>query len=219
MVSAAEANRLFTLFGEQASKIDVALDARDVDQSRTLIQGLQKLVSAQAAVLPSRDLKIYRERIEGYKKKLDDIKAPKKRFAFSRAAKDGHADRVHELAQRPAAVQQDLEAGTSGGDGDRKTGVANATFTLSNKCDETLDLNAVHGEVELSNIVRCRVRIQGCPSTLYMNDVHECVVVCDPVASSVLIVGFRGSSLQVACQQLRIHKATNATFRLHITSR
>lgn len=65
MVSAAESSRLFTLFSEQANKIDVVLnEKRDIDTARTLIQELQSTVSSYGAVLPPRDLKTYGERIE-----------------------------------------------------------------------------------------------------------------------------------------------------------
>ncbi|XP_022689178.1 tubulin-specific chaperone C-like isoform X2 [Varroa jacobsoni] len=220
MVSASESYRVFTLFAEQATKVDMALSEKNIDQSRILIRELQTLVNSQAAVLPSRDLQTYRERIENYKKKLDDIKAPKKRFAFSKAMKDAHSERLQGAEQKAKVAEAQLQQpGAASSAGDRVKSVANATFSLEGKRGENLELNNVHGEVELNDLEKCRVVIRGWPSTLYVNDVHDSTLICDPVANSVLIVGFHGSSLQVACQQLRVHKATEATFRLHITSR
>ncbi|OQR75413.1 tubulin-specific chaperone C-like [Tropilaelaps mercedesae] len=215
MASVSESQRLFALFAEQASKIDASLEETNVEKTRALLQELQRLVNLHAASLPARDQRTYRERIEGYKKRLDGIKGPKKRFAFSKATKGSPAEKVQAFEQKTDVALQHNDVSSDAG----VTKVANATFTIEGRCGVELELNDVHGEVELRNLDKCRVVIRGCPSTLYINDVDECEIISDPVASSVLIVGFRGSSLQVACQQLRVHKSVSSMFRLHITSR
>lgn len=209
MVSAAESSKFFALFAEKAALFDEGVASRNVEQCRSLIQESQALVSAHSTVLPPRDLQVCKERIEELKKTLDKIKEPKKKFGFSRATKDAHDTKVR--SEKPTAASSTEEAALI-----KET---KSAFSLENRTDENLELSNVHGEVELRNLIRCQVSITGNPATLYMSEVHECKVVCSPVASSVLIVGFKGSELQVACQQLRIHKAESATFRLHISSR
>ncbi|XP_003747265.1 tubulin-specific chaperone C [Galendromus occidentalis] len=211
MVSVAESSRFFAVFSEKAALFDECVASKNVQDCRLLIQECQSLVSAHSAGLPSRDLQVYKERIEDFKRILDKIKEPKKKFGFSRATKEAHdakirSDKVPDHETLTASIEPAAEA-------------AKAAFFLENRTDVNLQLSDVHGEVELRNLRGCKVTIRGNPATLYISEVHDCLVVCDPVASSVLIVGFRGSELRVACQQLRIHKAGDAIFRLHISSR
>jgi len=215
MVSASESSKFFALFSEKAAKFDETVSSKNVDDCRALILECQTLVSAHSAVLPARDLQVYKERIEEFKRMLDNIKQPKKKFGFSKATKQANESQVR---------NEKVDEAANGGLVDHSSNIQapvtkTAAFSLDNCDDQQLQLNDVHGEVELRNLNRCSVKISGSPATLYMSEVHDCQIVCDPVASSVLIVGFRGSSLQVACQQLRIHKAQNAVFRLHIVSR
>lgn len=217
MVSATESSKLFTAFSERAAKLETAFSdtSKDLDLARNLIQELQQMVNAHGAILPARDLQTYRSRLDGFKRRLDELKTPKKRFAFSRATKDTNAE------EQAANKAQDLEnkAESHLKAADATTTTSTATFVVENKRNDRVELVDVHGDVELRNIEASHIVIRGCPNALYVNEVHDSEVICDPVASSVLIVAFRNSHLQVACQQLRVHKAVGSKFRLHITSR
>jgi len=92
-------------------------------------------------------------------------------------------------------------------------------YSLGDKTDETLELSDVQGDVELKNLSGCQISIMGCPATIYMSNISNCMITSQPVSSSVLIYGCVNSQIILACQQLRIHQAKDTVFRLHIVAR
>lgn len=208
MVSASESHRFFAEFSDMASKIEQAVKQRKPDECRELIQDLQSQVNAVATSLPGWDLGTYRNRLHDYKKMLDEIKGPKKKFGFSKAAKESQVN-----------VPEETVNDDGGGDVPDHLGKPQCEFCLWDKVGETLELKDVLGDVELRNLSECKVRIYGSPGAIYMSNLNKCNIISDPVSSSILIVGCVESELTLCCQQLRIHKAKDTTFRLHITSR
>jgi len=91
------------------------------------------------------------------------------------------------------------------------------------KCDnELLTLSSTDVEkkdVVLSTLTGCRVLIQGSPSTVHITSVQDCIVLCGPTSGSIFVDDCQMSTIVVACHQLRVHRTSNTSFYLHVTSR
>lgn len=74
-------------------------------------------------------------------------------------------------------------------------------------------------DVLLNALIDCRVMLRGAPSTVHMNNLTNCVVLCGPTSGSVFIDDCVRCTFVVACQQLRVHRTTETSFYLHVTSR
>ena len=74
-------------------------------------------------------------------------------------------------------------------------------------------------DVVLSSLNRCRVVIQGSPSTVHVTAVRDCIILCGPTSGSVFIDDCQQSVVVVACHQLRVHRTSDTNFYLHVTSR
>jgi len=74
-------------------------------------------------------------------------------------------------------------------------------------------------DVVLSSLTGCRVLIQGSPSTVHITSVQACIILCGPTSGSVFVDDCQKSTIVVACHQLRVHRTSNTSFYLHVTSR
>lgn len=88
----------------------------------------------------------------------------------------------------------------------------NEFLTLSNADVEKKD-------VVLSSLTGCRVLIQGSPSTVHVTSVQDCIILCGPTSGSVFVDDCLKSTIVVACHQLRVHRTSNTSFYLRVTSR
>jgi len=215
MVSITESSRLFGDFNDCAAKIEDALSRSAVDDCRKLIGEIQERVNSQSSALPARDLQTYLGRIEEFKRRMDEMKGPRKRFGFSKNTKQTHEEKlIKVLESGDLKAEEDVDKTPA-----VKSTIAGCEFSLCDKEDECVVLDEVQGDVELKNLKGCQIRIRGSPNTIYISNIDNCTLTSDPISSSVLIVGCRNCDLQLACQQLRIHKASDSKIRLHITSR
>jgi len=93
---------------------------------------------------------------------------------------------------------------------------------FTKRANELLVLSSTDVEkkdVMLSSLSGCRVLIRGCPSTVHITSVRDCIVLCGPTSGSVFVDDCQKSVFVVACHQLRVHRTSNTDFYLHVTSR
>jgi len=69
------------------------------------------------------------------------------------------------------------------------------------------------------NITRCSIKIEGVPSSLFLKNVEDSLIISLPVSTSVFVEDCTKCTFVVACQQLRVHGTQNCKFYLHVTSR
>lgn len=84
------------------------------------------------------------------------------------------------------------------------------------RMDET---QSIHQDIMLSDLEKCNVKILGLPSALHMNQLKNCTVLCAPVSTSIFINECTNCTFVLACQQLRVHKTSQSSFYLHVSSR
>ena len=124
------------------------------------------------------------------------------------------------------------ESATSGSNGlvDTKAAVEQSEqqIMLESECGFTKHDNRVltlsstdvdKKDVVLSSLTRCRVLIQGSPSTVHITSVQDCIILCGPTSGSVFVDDCQKSTIVVACHQLRVHRTSSTSFYLHVTSR
>lgn len=75
------------------------------------------------------------------------------------------------------------------------------------------------GEFTLSDLRDCEVRLKGCLSALFINNLVNCKVYVGAITGSVLIEGAEGCVFVLASHQIRIHNAKNCDFYLRSRSR
>ena len=75
------------------------------------------------------------------------------------------------------------------------------------------------GDVLLSDLRGCEVRVRSPAATLHVTRLFGCVMLCAPVARSIFLEDCKNCTLVVACQQLRMHSVRASRIYLRVTSR
>lgn len=221
LTSAAENLELFqSVFNEQlhavenklasSPSLEAALMPKHYDALARDIADLQKYVSSCSIFLRNYDIKTCTERLQQLSQKLkttEEELLPKKKFGFKKR-KVRIATDIHDTVD-DASYEKQLD-----------TQVEKHDFCNLN--DEKLMLRGdsmLLRDVSISKLTNCYVYLLGNPSTIRINDIKNCTIVCGPVSTSIFATGCENCNLVVACQQLRLHSSTNVNIYLHVTSK
>ncbi|XP_023345008.1 tubulin-specific chaperone C [Eurytemora carolleeae] len=134
---------------------------------------------------------------------------PKKKFGFKG---------VKQRNKAPDVIKDTVDSG----DKLEKPAQVDTGVSIRDKTSDYLSLEpeAVNsGDVTLSNLENCRVKLVGSPSTVHLSNIRNCKIVAGPVSSSIFIENCSGSTLVLSSQQLRIHNTTETDFHIHVTSK
>lgn len=141
---------------------------------------------------------------------------PKKRFAFK--ARTKAADEVTVPVSETPDAGTPADAGStniSGAAASEQCGFSNMNNVYLTKTAEEIQ----KGDVLLTHLTNCKVRLFGSPSTLHLKHIDSCEILCGPVSSSVFVDHCTNSTLAFPCQQLRTHNTTDTQVYVHVTSR
>jgi hypothetical protein len=178
------------------------------------VHKMQKFLSDSTMFLPAYVLQKAHETIAKLNDAIQESRIeliPKKKFAFKSKKK---------LTENPNQENVDIKAGSKC---DKKTMVIELTEKhYSDMCNQTLSMMddaILQSDVALARLTDCTVKLLGNPSTLHMNNLQNCTVLCGPVSSSIFVDDCHNCTFVAPCQQLRVHNTQNCTFFLHVTSR
>lgn len=183
------------------------------------LQQVNKFLADSALFLPLYNIRKAQEQVQILQQRsleLEDQLLPKKKFGFkSRKMKKLIKDDII-----PCKIEDLVDS------------VPKKLITLQlyndNSCgfadkeDEELILmeEELEGkDVVLSGLVRCKVQLQGAPSTLHMTGLRGCQILVGPVLTSVFIDGCVDCTFAFPCQQVRIHNTERCHFYVHVSSR
>ncbi|XP_045923984.1 tubulin-specific chaperone C [Micropterus dolomieu] len=141
---------------------------------------------------------------------------PKKRFAFK--ARTKAADEVTVPVSDTPDAGTPADAGSTnicGAAASEQCGFSNMNNVYLTKTAEEIQ----KGDVLLTHLTNCKVRLFGSPSTLHLKHIDSCEILCGPVSSSVFVDHCTNSTLAFPCQQLRTHNTTDTQVYVHVTSR
>jgi hypothetical protein len=221
-------------FDEQFTKIredmEIRLKCSDITGSATKhfddlvvdLQKLQKFLTDSTRFLSSYKVQQAQLRINQLKLAIEEKRRqvePKKKFAF-KSEKKRMGAQVPVTTDLVASDEKPKSSGTI--EGPIHQGSAPNECGFSERCDETLRMfgeNIDYKDVMLSSLTACRVELRGAPSTVHMNAMQNCTVLCGPTSGSVFIDDCSQCTFVVACHQLRVHRTTQTNFYLHVTSR
>lgn len=202
--------------GNAAATVDRTALTQSVDRIAKALQELQLYLSTSTRFLPDSVVKRNQHTIAELRASLDAVRVqllPKKKFGFR--------------AARAAAVTADVPATTAavvdGTDCAATSAVCHIDWTVlkRHRAEIRLDDEQVNGkDISLSSLTNCLVQICGHPGSLQLSDVHDCLVLCGPVARSVFADNCQRSVLALGgCQQLRLHSSAQLQVYMHVTSR
>ncbi|XP_070783480.1 tubulin-specific chaperone C [Enoplosus armatus] len=182
---------------------------------------LQKFLNDSMLFLTQYDLRQAQAALHKLQTSLAETREeglPKKKFAFR--ARTKAADEV----PAPVSDTPAPDAGTPADSGSTKVDGAAASeqcgfSNMDNVCLTKTAEEIQKGDVLLTHLTNCKVRLFGSPSTLHLKHVDSCEILCGPVSSSVFVDHCRNSTLAFPCQQLRTHNTTDTRVYLHVTSR
>jgi len=198
-------------------KVEAAAKAEQVDASTKLDEVSVAFATAERALseggiaLPSYEVRRLQNTLAEHKERfraVQDQLQPKKRFGFRGKKKvegEAKAEQVPPSSSKVSNTSNSFQ-------GCLVEGRKGKTIVLS--AEETRGK-----DVQLANLSDCHVHLSGCPSTLHMTDLHQCLILSGPVSTSVFLENCEELTLAVACQQLRAHSSTNSYFSLHVTSK
>lgn len=184
-----------------------------IDSIAKALQELQLYLSASTRFLPDSVVRRNQRTIAELSTQLDAVRAkllPKKKFGFRAARAPVVAPAVAETPRAAAA------------DGAATSAVCQIDWTVQkrHRAEIRLDDEQVNGkDISLSSLTNCLVQICGHPGSLQLSDVHDCLVLCGPVARSVFADNCQRSVLAFGCQQFRLHSSAQLQVYMHVTSR
>ncbi|TSK14790.1 Tubulin-specific chaperone C [Bagarius yarrelli] len=183
------------------------------------IQDLQKFLNDSKVFLTKYELRQAQESLQKLQGSIAEKRAevmPKKKFAF----RSRTAGASQQLEVTPASTEEKPKANTGNSVVDSAVSAKQCGFSHAH--NEVLIKNSEdiqHGDVLLSHLTNCKVRLYGSPNTLHIKNVKGCQILSGPVSSSVFIDECEDCTLVLACQQLRTHNTTSTQIYLHVTSR
>ncbi|XP_073684835.1 tubulin-specific chaperone C [Garra rufa] len=192
---------------------------KTLEEATLKFQQLQKFLNDSIMFLTQYEIRQAQASLQKIQSSLGEKRdevLPKKKFAF-RARNTG-------ASKPPASSQQTTDKSAS--DVAATVVVDAAVFVdqcgFSNADNQVLIKQAEEiqqGDVLLTHLTNCKVRLYGCPSTLHIKNIRNCEILCGPVSSSVFVDQCTDSTLVFPCQQLRTHNTTATQIYLHVTSR
>ncbi|KAI5623352.1 tubulin-specific chaperone C [Silurus asotus] len=190
-----------------------------LEDATNQLQHLQKFLNDSTVFLTQYELRQAQESLQKLQSSIAEKRAevmPKKKFAFR--------SRTAGASQQPAVPPSSSEDKPKADPGisvvdsvitGEQCGFSNAQNEVLIKYSDEIRQN----DVLLSNLVNCKVRLYGSPSTLHIKNVRGCQILSGPVSSSVFVDQCKDSTLVLACQQLRTHNTASTQIYLHVTSR
>ncbi|XP_044033724.1 tubulin-specific chaperone C [Siniperca chuatsi] len=182
---------------------------------------LQKFLNDSMLFITQYDLRQAQAALQKLQTSLAETREeglPKKKFAFR--ARTKAADEV----SAPVSDTPSPDAVTPADSGSTKVDGAAASeqcgfSNMDNVCLTKTAEEIQKGDVLLTHLTNCKVRLFGSPSTLHLKHIDSCEILCGPVSSSVFVDHCRNSTLAFPCQQLRTHNTTDTQVYVHVTSR
>lgn len=207
-------------FNAQARDIQLNLVNIDTPDKATLalrfdrvaknVQQLQTYLSSSTLFLPDSVINRNQRTITELVSELDALKAkllPKKKFGF-RSVKASPP-----TAPVVAAVVDTAKTNSA---------LLPIEWTVKDKRNQEILLedSEVNGkDLSMTSLTNCLVRIVGHPGSLQLSNIHNCLVLCGPVARSVFVDNCTKSTLAFGCQQFRLHSSSDLAVYMHVTCR
>lgn len=172
---------------------------------------LQKFVTESTLFLPAYDLNKAQEalsKLQSFIQEKREQFIPKKKFAFRSKKKEvekAKEEKKEAIENEPKKLEVELY--------DCKFADVENDI-LEKKAEEIYQK-----DVMLTRLTNCTIKLYGAPSTVHMNKLTNCRILCGPVSSSIFITDCQKCVFVLACQQLRTHTTTDSGFYLHVTSR
>lgn len=134
---------------------------------------------------------------------------PKKKFGF----------RQRKVTPQPALNPKLTKAGQKP---DAISSSSKLNYTLSNRTDAYICLKGseVNGvDVTIAELRNCFVELQGAAGSVQISHCTDCTFLCGPIARSLFAEYCNNCSMNVACQQMRLHSSSQCCINLHVTCR
>lgn len=209
-------------FNAQARDIQLNLANMDTPDKATLavrfdrvaknVQQLQSYLSSSTLFLPDSVINRNQRTISELVTQLDTVKArllPKKKFGFRTAKTSAPPTATASVSSPPNVVVA-------------QTAKSTIEWTIEDKHNQEILLEdtEVNGkDLTMTTLTNCLVRIVGHPGSLQLSNVHNCLVLCGPVARSVFVDNCTNTTLAFGCQQFRLHSSTDLAVYMHVTCR
>ncbi|XP_019962494.2 tubulin-specific chaperone C [Paralichthys olivaceus] len=215
----------------RCSGADRAEVIRRLEETSTKTAQLQKFVNDSLLFLTQYELRQAQAALQKLQSSISEARdkaLPKKKFAFRARTNDAvppGADTPAEsgkadggggaLEKSPPGAATSEGANGGGAAATDQCGFSNMDGELLTKTAEEIQ----KGDVLLTHLSNCKVRLFGSPSTLHLKHIDSCEILCGPVSTSVFVDHCKNSTLAFPCQQLRTHSTTDTQVYLHVTSR
>jgi len=184
------------------------------------LKSLSKVLHEASLFLPSYTKKMRQEELGGLAERLkkeEDRLIPKQKFGFK--SKPRVVEDVKPCEEDPSPSSDPSSSVSSAnlitpGDSNFVTieNLDNTTLTRS-------DQDVSKTDVLVRNLTNVVLHLHGSPSTLRIQNVKNCKILCGPVHTSVFVEGAVNCVLFLCCQQLRTHGSTDTDIYLRVRAR
>ncbi|CDS13176.1 hypothetical protein LRAMOSA05354 [Lichtheimia ramosa] len=183
------------------------------------INQLEKLLTQALDFVPSYDERQYLEQLKALSASLESAKAnltPKAKFSFKsrKSKKESCNNPSVQHNNKPTETLLDTTALPTQKDN---------VLSFKDKTDTVIQVEnptTTAVNVLLSKLTRCVVLLRNLNiSSLHVEDLKECLVVCGMIQGSVLIYGISSSVVAVGCHQFRMHNAQGVDVIYNVSSR
>ncbi|CDH54177.1 tubulin-specific chaperone c [Lichtheimia corymbifera JMRC:FSU:9682] len=183
------------------------------------INQLEKTLTQALDFVPSYDERQYMEQLKVLSASLESAKAnltPKAKFSFK-------SRKTKKEASNNPGVQHNNKPTTTILDTNAPSARKDNVLSFKDKVDTVIRVEnptTTAVNVLLSKLRRCVVLVDNLNiSSLHVEDLKECLIVCGMVQGSVLIYGISLSIIAVGCHQFRMHNAQGVDVIYNVSSR
>lgn len=181
------------------------------------IEAIEQFYTKSISFLPQYFRRSTQEKIKALlslAEKQKSIYLPKKKFGFSKkTSKDISKPKKSVVPLKEIAQPAKLNIEELCSQNSLKISDLNDTRV-------TKDSSEVSGrDVIISQACNSRIELHGHPGFVSIRNLTSCQVFIGPVRGSVLIEDCQKCVFVTACQQMRIHRTTDTSFHIHVTSK
>jgi len=181
------------------------------------IVSLSKILHDSALFLPPYTKKMRQQELAGLTATFKEEEAklmPKQKFGFKSMPKV--------LPEQPVEKGEPSSSSEASFSEIAKKPADTNFVTIEDLADTTLsysDEEVSKTDVLVRNLTNVVLHLHGSPSTLRIQNVKNCKILCGPVATSVFVEECLSSTLFLCCQQLRTHSSADTDIYLRVRAR
>jgi len=201
-----------------AAKVEKELLMSSFDKCAVVLQNMRHLLSEATVFLPLYEIRNAQQMIdylEQQQKHAKDSLLPRKKFTFSKSAREHLQSREIKPGTLPQLLPNlgNLDTTPIASSSKFENQISNTLYILPEN-EKIAEIN----DFSLSSLSKCTVYMLQKLDALRITQLSDCIVVCGPVNGSIFIENCSNCTFALVSQQIRLHTTHHCSLYIHSRS-